>query len=82
MFNSYKRLMKMKLSIKEIRKRLEVEESECNNYLKDLPHDIESVNELENMLSNNKDLARSYDLGRRDALKEIQKMLQEISDKS
>tara|TARA_B100000900_G_scaffold394225_1_gene391468 strand:+ start:622 stop:846 length:225 start_codon:yes stop_codon:yes gene_type:complete len=74
--------MKMKLSIKEIRKRLEVEESECNNYLKDLPHDIESVNELENMLSNNKDLARSYDLGRRDALKEIQKMLQEISDKS
>ena len=82
MFNNYKRLMEMKSSIKEIKKHLEVEETECNNYLKDLPHDIKDLKEFEQVMNNNMDMSRAYDLGRRDALKEIQKMLQEISDKS
>ena len=73
--------MKMKKSIDEIRQHISKEGIDCDKYLEDLPHDIESINELENMLSNNKDLARSYDLGRRDTLRELQKMLQEINDK-
>ena len=63
------------MKIKEWITFLDDEIKESDAHLKDLPSDIECINELENMLSNNKDLARSYDLGRRDTLEQIKKLL-------
>ena len=43
---------------------------ECDKYLKDLPEDIENLDELNEIISNNKDLSRAYDLGRKEAFEE------------
>ena len=70
----------MKDKIKKIREDIASEGIQCDEYLKDLPEDISSIEELEDIIGNNKDMSRSYDLGRRDALREIQQMLQKIDD--
>ena len=82
MFNSYKRLMTMIKSIKDIKHQCKEEVLNCKEYLKDLPNDIEDTKELSNVIGNNKDMSRAYDLGRMEAFEELEKMLQEINDKS
>ena len=65
----------MKDHILSLHKHCEDEITICDDYLKDLPTDIESIEELEDMLGNNKDLSRAYDLGRKETLKEIKNLL-------
>ena len=80
MFNSLKKLNQMKEKIKKIREDIASEGILCDEFLSDLPEDISSIEELEDIIGNNKDMSRSYDLGRRDALREIQQMLQKLTD--
>ena len=72
--------MEMKDKIKQAIETANKEIIDCNNYLKDLPEDIETVDELDEIIGNNKDMSRAYDLGRRDTLKEIHQMLQELKN--
>lgn len=43
----------------------------CDEYLKDLPEDIENLDELNEVIGNNKDMSRAYDLGRKEAFEEV-----------
>ena len=70
--------MEMKQKIKKAIEDAEKEIKDCNEYLKDLPDDIEDVNELENIIGNNKDMSRAYDLGRRQSLEEIKNLWEEL----
>ena len=47
-------------------------------YLNDLPNDIKDVKELNEVIGNNKDMSRAYDLGRQEAFIEFESMLNEI----
>ena len=82
MFNSYKRLMTMIRNIKDVQHHCIEEIAWCREDLEDLPNDIKDTKELSNIIGNNKDMSRAYDLGRMETLKELEKMLQEINDKS
>ena len=70
----------MKEKIKNLVKNTDFDISQCDEYLKDLPEDIEDVSELEDMIGNNKDLSRAYDLGRRDTLRAIKNELENIKN--
>ena len=72
--------MEVKDKIKQAIETANKEINVCNNYLKDLPEDIETIDELDEIIGNNKDMSRAYDLGRRDTLKEIHELLQELKD--
>ena len=74
--------MTMIKNIKDIRNQCKEEGLNCKEYLNDLPNDIEDTKELSNIIGNNKDMSRAYDLGRMEAFEEFEKMLQEINDKS
>ena len=74
--------MTMIKNIKDIRNQCKEEVLNCKEYLNDLPNDIEDTKELSNIIGNNKDMSRAYDLGRMEAFEELEKMLQEINDKS
>ena len=50
----------------------------CDKFLEDLPNDIDSLSEFENMIDNNKDLSRAYDLGRKKTLEEFQQLIDEF----
>jgi hypothetical protein len=65
----------MKDQILSLQRHCESEIIVCDDYLKDLPTDINSIEELEDIMGNNKDLSRAYDLGRKEALQEIKKLL-------
>ncbi len=75
MFNNYKKIKELQMKIKEWITFLDDEIKESDTHLEDLPSDIDCIKELEKMIGNNKDLSRSYDLGRRDALEQIKKLL-------
>jgi len=75
MFDRFKSLKRMKEQISTLYKHCESEINVCDDYLKDLPTDINSIEELEDIMGNNKDLSRAYDLGRKEALQEIKKLL-------
>ncbi len=70
MFNLIKKLQKMNDKLKRFEKDCINEIDECDKYLKDLPEDIENLDELNEIISNNKDLSRAYDLGRKEAFEE------------
>ena len=70
----------MKEKIKSLVKNTDFDISQCDEYLKDLPEDIEDVSELEDMIGNNKDLSRAYDLGRRDTLRAMKNELENIKN--
>ena len=65
----------MKDKIKKIEKDCINEIEECDKFLKDLPEDIENLDELNEVISNNKDLSRAYDLGRKEAFEEAVRKL-------
>jgi hypothetical protein len=75
MFDSYKRLNHLKDYIKKTQIDCVNEIHVCDEFLKDLPEDISNVDELSNMIDNNKDMSRAYDLGRKIAYEEILKSL-------
>lgn len=75
MFNLIKKLQNMKDKIKKIEKDCINEIEECDEFLKDLPEDIENLDELNEVISNNKDLSRAYDLGRKEAFEEAVRKL-------
>jgi len=75
MFNLIKKLQKMKDKLKKIEKDCINEIEECDEFLKDLPEDIENLDELNEVISNNKDLSRAYDLGRKEAFEEAVRKL-------
>jgi hypothetical protein len=47
----------------------------CDEYLKDLPEDIENIDELNEVIGNNKDMSRAYDLGRKEAFEEVMRQI-------
>ena len=69
----------MKDHIQKIRQDCAIEIKDCDEFLKDLPEDISNIDELSNMIDNNKDMSRSYDLGRKKAYEEI---LNDLSNKN
>ena len=71
MFDFYKQLKRMTDHIEKTKANCVNEIRMCDDFLKDLPEDISSVDELSNMIDNNKDMSRSYDLGRKKAYEEI-----------
>ena len=75
MFDFYKQLKKMKDHIQKIRQDCAIEIKDCDEFLKDLPEDVSNVDELSNMIDNNKDMSRAYDLGKKRAYEEILKAL-------
>ena len=75
MFDFYKQLKSMKEYIKSIKNDCQYEIKDCDQFLKDLPEDISSVDELSKIIDNNKDMLRAYDLGRKIAYEEILKAL-------
>ena len=75
MFNLIKKLQKMKDKLKKIENDCINEIEECDEFLKDLPEDIENLDELNEVISNNKDLSRAYDLGRKEAFEEADRKL-------
>ena len=75
MFNLIKKLQKMNDKLKRFEKDCINEIDECDKYLKDLPEDIENLDELNEIISNNKDLSRAYDLGRKEAFEEAVRKL-------
>jgi len=75
MFNLIKKLQKMKDKLKKIENDCINEIEECDEFLKDLPEDIENLDELNEVISNNKDLSRAYDLGRKEAFEEAVRKL-------
>lgn len=65
----------MKDKLKKIENDCINEIEECDEFLKDLPEDIENLDELNEVISNNKDLSRAYDLGRKEAFEEAVRKL-------
>lgn len=78
MFDFYKQLKRMTDHIEKTKANCMNEIRMCDDYLKDLPEDISSVDELSKIIDNNKDLLRAYDLGRKIAYEEI---LNDLSNK-
>ena len=78
MFNHYKELKELVGKIFKLYSYCRDEEALCDKYLEDLPNDICSISEFDNMVDNNKDLSRAYDLGRKRTLKEIQQLIDEF----
>ena len=68
----------IKDNIKEHQGLVANEIDELDNHLKDLPSDIQDLQELNEVISNNKDMSRAYDLGRMEAFEEFKSMLSEI----
>ena len=75
MFNLIKKLNKLKERLREFEDTCIDEITECNEFLKDLPEDIETIDEFNEVISNNKDLSRAYDLGRKEAFEEVVRKL-------
>lgn len=65
----------MKDKLKKIENDCINEIEECDEFLKDLPEDIKNLDELNEVISNNKDLSRAYDLGRKEAFEEAVRKL-------
>ena len=65
----------MKDKIKKIEKDCINEIEECDEFLKDLPEDIDGIEEFNEVILNNKDLSRAYDLGRKEAFEEAVRKL-------
>jgi len=78
MFNLLGKLKEMKEKIKDIRRKFDTEIEECDTFLNDLPDDIKDIKELENIIGNNKDMARAYDLGRKEAFESAKRMTDNI----
>ena len=70
----------IKENLKDHQHLVEGEIDELDNYLRDLPSDIQDLKELNEVISNNKDMSRAYDLGRREAFEEFKSMLKEIRE--
>ena len=79
MFDFYKQLKRMTDYIEKTKSNCVNEIRICDDFLKDLPEDISNIDELSNMIDNNKDMSRSYDLGRKKAYEEI---LNDLSNKN
>ncbi len=78
MFNHYKELKVLIGKIFKLYSYCRDEETLCDKFLEDLPDDIDSISEFENMIDNNKDLSRAYDLGRKKTLEELQHLIDEF----
>ena len=81
MFNISNRIRMIKENIKDHQHLIEGELDELDGYLQDLPSDIKDLKELNEVIGNNKDMSRAYDLGRREAFEEFKSMLMEIKKK-
>ena len=75
MFDNLKKLNRLKERLKEFENDCIDEINACEEFLKDLPEDIEDIKEFDEVILNNKDLSRAYDLGRMEAFKEIVKKI-------
>ena len=64
--------------LKSVRREFDIEIEDCESFLKDLPDDIKNIKELENIIMNNKDMARAYDLGRKEAFESAKRMTDNI----
>ena len=78
MFNNYKELKDLIGKVFKLYTHCRNEVGVCNKYLEDLPNDVDSISEFENMIDNNKDLSRAYDLGRKKTLEELQRLIDEF----
>ena len=78
MFNNYKELKDLIGKVFKLYTYCQDETDICDKYLEDLPNDVDSISEFENMIDNNKDLSRAYDLGRKKTLEELQHLIDEF----
>jgi len=75
MFDNLKKLNRLKERLKEFENDCIDEINACEEFLKDLPEDIEDIKEFDEVILNNKDLSRAYDLGRKEAFEEAVRKL-------
>jgi hypothetical protein len=68
----------IKHNIEDHQKMVSDELDSLDNFLEDLPSDIKDIKELNDVIGNNKDMNRAYDLGRQEAFLEFKSMLTEI----
>ena len=78
MFKLSKRISMIKHNIEDHQKLVSDELDSLDTFLEDLSNDIKDVKELNEVIGNNKDMSRAYDLGRQEAFIEFESMLNEI----
>ena len=78
MFKLSRRIRMIKHNIEDHQKIVTDELDHLDTFLNDLPNDIKDVKELNEVIGNNKDMSRAYDLGRQEAFIEFESMLNEI----
>jgi len=66
--------------IKQHQELVDAEMDDTSLHLEDLPNDIKDVHELNEIIGNNKDMSRAYDLGRLHAFEEFSKMLKHLRE--
>ncbi len=81
MFKLSRRIGMIKHNIEDHQKIVTDELENLDTFLDDLPNDIKDVKELNEVIGNNKDMSRAYDLGRQEAFLEFKSMLNEIHKK-
>lgn len=81
MFKLSRRIGMIKHNIEDHQKIVTDELENLDTFLDDLPNDIKDVKELNEVIGNNKDMSRAYDLGRQEAFLEFKSMLNEIRKK-